>query len=119
MTYQYEQPINNFIALSSNEAKTWSCLFIVYLNYFYCIQLNEAVLNFLLLYTKLGYLIPFIVLHYYSNIKPGLLNRQKFLVFQIILGFSFFGFMLNQYAILTGIAIFEELKLEQLDSELI
>nr|YP_009424213.1 hypothetical protein [Ulva flexuosa]AQS79878.1 hypothetical protein [Ulva flexuosa]ATP01436.1 hypothetical protein [Ulva flexuosa]AZP40209.1 hypothetical protein [Ulva flexuosa] len=119
MTYQYEQPINNFIALSSNEAKTWSCLFIIYLNYFYCIQLNEAVLNFLLLYTKLEYLIPFIIIHYYSSIKPGLLNKQKFWFFQIILGLALFAFIVNQYTILTVIAIFEEFKLEQLDSELI
>nr|YP_009183735.1 hypothetical protein [Ulva prolifera]ALN38265.1 hypothetical protein [Ulva prolifera]QZJ45958.1 hypothetical protein [Ulva prolifera] len=114
-----EQPINNFIALSSNEAKTWSCLFIVYLNYFYCIQLNERVLNLLLLYTKLEYLTPFIMIHYYSNIKPGLLNKQKLWFFQIILGLAFFGFIVNQYTILTAIAIFEEFKLEQLDSELI
>nr|YP_010003064.1 hypothetical protein JXX86_mgp22 [Ulva sp. TM637]AZP40088.1 hypothetical protein [Ulva sp. TM637] len=119
VTYQYHQPINNFIALSSNEAKTWSCLFIIYLNYFYCIELNETVLNFLLLYTKLKYLTLFIIIHTYSNIKPGLLNRQKFWVFQIILGLVFLGFAVNQYTILTVIAIFEEFKLEQLDSELI
>nr|YP_010437051.1 hypothetical protein NQY40_mgp31 [Ulva meridionalis]UTA96525.1 hypothetical protein [Ulva meridionalis]UTA96583.1 hypothetical protein [Ulva meridionalis] len=110
---------NNFIALSSNEAKTWSCLFIVHLNYFYCIQLNKTVLNFLLLYTKLEYLTPFIMIHYYSNIKPGLLNRQNFWVFQIMLNLLFLGFIINQFIILTIIAIFEELKLEQLDSELI
>ena len=119
LDYEYEQCIDNFIALSSNEAKTWSCLFIVYLNYFYCIQLNQTVLNFLLLYSKLQYLTSFIIIHYYSNIKPGLLNKQKFRLFQVILGLALFIFVLNQYTILTAIAIFEELKLEQLDSELL
>nr|WVH39686.1 hypothetical protein [Ulva dactylifera] len=119
ITYKYFEPIDNSIALSSNEAKTWSRLFIIYLNYFYCIQLNKTVLNFLLLYTKLGYLTPFIVIHYYSNIKPGLLNRQNFWFFQIILGLAFFGCIVNQYTILTAIAIFEEFQLEQLDSELL
>nr|AZP40183.1 hypothetical protein [Ulva compressa] len=119
LAYNYEQCIDNFIALSSNEAKTWSRLFIVYLNYFYCIQLNQTVLNCLLLYTKLQYLTAFIVIHYYSNIKPGLLNKQKFGLFQVLLSLALFTFVLNQYTILTAIAVFEELKLEQLDSELI
>ena len=119
LAYDYEQCIDNFIALSSNEAKTWSRLFIVYLNYFYCIQLNKTVLNCLLLYTKLQYLTAFIVINYYSNIKPGLLNKQKFGLFQVLLSLALFTFVLNQYTILTAIAVFEELKLEQLDSELI
>nr|AZT79235.1 hypothetical protein [Ulva compressa] len=119
LAYDYEQCIDNFIALSSNEAKTWSRLFIAYLNYFYCIQLNQTVLNCLLLYTKLQYLTAFIVIHYYSNIKPGLLNKQKFGLFQVLLSLALFTFVLNQYTILTAIAVFEELKLEQLDSELI
>nr|YP_009560619.1 hypothetical protein [Ulva compressa]ATP01494.1 hypothetical protein [Ulva compressa] len=119
LAYDYEQCIDNFIALSSNEAKTWSRLFIVYLNYFYCIQLNQTVLNCLLLYTKLQYLTAFIVINYYSNIKPGLLNKQKFGLFQVLLSLALFTFVLNQYTILTAIAVFEELKLEQLDSELI
>lgn len=113
------QPVDDFVVLSSNEAKTWSCLFIVYLNYFYCIELNKAVLDFLLLYAKMVYLIAFVVMHSYSNIKPGLLNKQKLWVFRKLVGFLLFFFILNQYTILTLIGIFEEFKLEQLDSELI
>nr|YP_009546838.1 hypothetical protein [Ulva expansa]AYO97760.1 hypothetical protein [Ulva expansa]AYP41038.1 hypothetical protein [Ulva expansa] len=117
----YQPTVDHFIALSSNEAKTWSCLFIVYLNYFYCIQLNQAALNFLLLYTKLEYWAVFIIINYYSNVKPGLFNKQQFWFFQTILGITLalFVFVLNQYTILTAIAIFEEFQLEQLDSELI
>ncbi len=118
-TYQYDLSKNHFLALSSNEAKTWSCLFIIYLNYFYCIQLNQAILNCLLLYTKLKYLASFIIIHYYSMIKPGLLNTQKLWVFQLLLTILLLSFIINQYTILTVIAIVEELKLEQLDSELI
>ena len=118
-TYQYGLSKNHFLALSSNEAKTWSCLFIIYLNYFYCIQLNQAILNCLLLYTKLKYLASFIIIHYYSKIKPGLLNTQQLWVFQLLLTILFLSFIINQYTILTVIAIVEELKLEQLDSELI
>nr|YP_010003100.1 hypothetical protein JXX85_mgp21 [Ulva sp. TM708]AZP40133.1 hypothetical protein [Ulva sp. TM708] len=121
VAYDYQLSADHFIALSSNEAKTWSCLFIVYLNYFYCIQLNQTALNSLLLYTKLEYLAVFIIIHYYSNVKPGLFNKQKFRFFQAILGITLvlFVFVLNQYTILMAIAIFEEFKLEQLDSELI
>ena len=118
-TYQYGLFKNDFIALSTNEAKTWSCLFIIYLNYFYCVQLNEAILSCLVLYTKLKFLAPFIIMHYYSKIKPGLLNAQKFCVFQIMLNFLFLSFIVNQYTILTAIGVFEEFKLEQLDSEVI
>nr|YP_009420532.1 hypothetical protein [Ulva pertusa]ASO76195.1 hypothetical protein [Ulva pertusa]ASO76236.1 hypothetical protein [Ulva pertusa] len=121
VAHDYQLSADHFIALSSNEAKTWSCLFIVYLNYFYCIQLNQTALNILLLYTKFEYLAVFIITHYYSNVKPGLFNKQTFRFFQAILGvtLTLFVFVLNQYAILTAIAIFEEFKLEQLDSELI
>nr|UCS09829.1 hypothetical protein [Percursaria percursa] len=110
--------IDDFIVLSSNEAKTWSCLFIVYLNYFYCIGLNKSVLNFLLFHAKLVYLVGFLFHHCFSLIKPGLLKKQNLLCLQALVLFLLL-FIVNQCTILMLIATFEEFKLEQLDSELI
>lgn len=113
----YEQPTNGFV-VQLNEAKTWSYLFMPCLNYFYSIELQFDKLIYLLFYTKLLYFICFIILHIYATMTPGLLKKQKYKLFLLLLKLLLVFFVVNIYLILILVSILEEYKLEQLDSEL-
>ena len=109
----------SFFTLSTNEAKAWFYLFIVYLSYFYCVELDKVILYYLLTYIKVTHVLIFIVVHSRGGLLPGLLKKS---VPTFVLTGSFLPLLtvlLNHHFFLVVIFSFKELQLEPLDSELI
>lgn len=112
-----KQP-SHFIVLSPNEGRAWFNLFIAYLSYFYCLEVDKTTLNNMLLYIKLINLCILTITQTYSVCIPALL--KKWAGNHLFISVAFITFLLSsKSAILILTASFEELQLEQLDSELL
>lgn len=106
------------LALSPNEGKAWFYLFIVCLSYFYCVEVDKSTLNSMLMYVKL---INFCIIAFaqtYSVFIPGLLKKWAGKHFFILMVFTV-SILLSKSVMYILITSFEELQLEQLDSELL
>lgn len=109
---------SHFLALSPNEGRAWFYLFIVYLSYFYCLEADKTTLNNTLMYIKLINFCILTIAQIYSVVIPGLLKRWARNHFFILIAFMVF-LLFSKSAILILTASFEELQLEQLDSQLL
>lgn len=109
----------SFFILSTNEAKAWFYLFMVYLSYFHCVELDKLVLYYLLTCTKMTYITIFVAIQCRGIGLPGLLKtRVPPLIFVGWL-LPVLSILLNQHIFLLAASSFKELQLESLDSELI
>ena len=109
----------SFFTLGANEAKAWLYLFIIYLSYFYCVELDKTTLYYLLASTKIYHVIIFIAAQIRGGVLPGILKTSTpILVFAGSVG-SVLTILLSQHSFLAVISSFQELQLEPLDSELI
>lgn len=108
----------HLLALSPNEGRAWFYLFIVCLSYFYCVEVDKSTLKCILMYVKL---INFCILAFaqtYSVFIPGLLKKWAGKHFFILMA-STVILLLSKSVMYILITSFEELQLEQLDSELL
>ena len=113
-----EKQVEHPLALSPNEGKAWFYLFIVCLSYFYCVEVDKSTLNSMLMYVKL---INFCIIAFaqtYSVFIPGLLKKWGGKHFFILMVFTV-SLLLSKSVMYILITSFEELQLEQLDSELL
>ena len=109
---------SNFLALSPNEGRAWFYLFIVYLSYFYCLEVDKITLNNMLFYIKCVYYCILTTAQIYIVLIPGLF--KKWARGHLFILAAFIAILLfSQSAIFILIASVEELLLEQLDSELL
>ena len=106
------------LALSPNEGKAWFYLFIVCLSYFYCVEVDKSTLNSMLMYVKLINCCIIAFAQTYSVFIPGLLKKWGGKHFFILMVFTV-SFLLSKSVMYILITSFEELQLEQLDSELL
>lgn len=112
-----KQP-SHFLALSPNEGRAWFYLFIVYLSYFYCLEVDKTTLNNTLIYINCVNYCILAAVQIYIVLIPGLFKkwaRGNFFILAAFIAVLLF----SQSAIFLLIAGFEELLLEQLDSELL
>lgn len=108
-----------FFSLTTNEAKAWFYLFILYLSYFHCVELNKIILYYLLTYTKIVHVIIFIIGQSWGIFLPGLLQMNGLRVIFVVLLFPLVTAVFNQQLFLLVVSSVKELQLEPLDSELI
>lgn len=113
-----ENKVSNFFAISPNEGKAWFYLSIVYLTYFYCLEIDKATLKNILIYVKHIYFCILIIIQIYSLYIPSQLSKSAKNHLFILSGFIII-LLLSKSSIIILTAIFEELQLEQLDSELL
>lgn len=113
-----DKQCNNLLALSPNEGRAWFYLFIVYLSYFYCLEVDKTTLSNMLVYTKLVYFCILTIFQVYSTFTPGLLKKWTANSFFILIAVTCI-LVFSQSGALILIASLEELQLEQLDSELL
>jgi hypothetical protein len=109
---------SDLFVLSRNEGRAWFYLFIIFLSYFYCLEVDKATLNTMLMYTKRIHFCILIISHIYSVFTPGLFKKRTGNNFFILMLFMAI-FTTGESAIFILASTFEELKLEQLDSELL
>lgn len=109
---------NYFLALSANEGRTWFYLFIVYLSYFYCLEVDKTTLSNVLMHLKRIYYCILIIIHIYSICTPGLFKKWTANYFFILIAVVLV-LLLSPFAVFILITSFEELELERLDSELL
>ena len=129
-TFLEPEPLSNFksncqekqaehpLALSPNEGKAWFYLFIVCLSYFYCVEVDKSTLNSMLMYVKLINCCIIAFAQTYSVFIPGLLKKWGGKHFFILMVFTV-SLLLSKSVMYILITSFEELQLEQLDSELL
>jgi hypothetical protein len=116
--FNLDKQCNDLFALSRNEGRAWFYLFIIFLSYFYCLEVDKTTLNTMFMYVKLTNICILIISHIYSTCIPGLFKKRMGNHFFILMSFMVI-FMAVKSAIFILASIFEELKLEQLDSELL
>jgi hypothetical protein len=107
--------------ISINESKSWSCLFLNNLGYFYCLQLQPVYLNFIINYNCLSYTLLYNLTHIYSLVLPGLLKYQKIYAWFILHILIYILTLLqfdNHCLFLMFLTFKQELNLEPIDSEL-
>lgn len=109
---------SDLLALSRNEGRAWFYLFIVFLSYFYCLEVDKTTLNTMLMYIKLINFCILIITHIYSAIIPGLFKKWAGNHFFILMLFMAI-FTASKSSIFILASSFGELELEQLDSELL
>lgn len=110
--------LNRFLVLSPNEGRAWFNLFIAYLSYFYCLEVDKTTLNNMLLYIKVINFCILTITQTYSVCIPALLT--KWAGNHLFISVAFITFLLSsKSAIFILTSSFEELQLEQLDSELL
>lgn len=107
-----------FLALSPNEGRAWFYLFIVYLGYFYCLEVDKTTLSSMVMYIKLIYFCILTITQIYSVAIPGLLKKWAGNFFFLSVAFTVI-LLFSESAMFILTASFEELQLEQLDSELL
>jgi hypothetical protein len=112
-----KQP-SHFLVLSPNEGRAWFNLFIAYLSYFYCLEVDKTTLNNMLMYIKLINLCILTITQTYSVCIPALLKKWAGNHFFISVGLMTF-LLSSKPAIFILTASSSELQLEQLDSELL
>lgn len=112
-----EKPVH-LLTLSANEGKAWFYLFLSCLSYFYCLEVDKSGLSNVLAYLKLMDLSILVLVHIYTVCIPGLLKKwveNYFFICMVII----IILLVSKPSILLLAASFEELQLEQLDSELL
>jgi hypothetical protein len=112
-----EQP-SHFLVLSPNEGRAWFYLFIAYLSYFFCLEVDKTTLNNMLMYIKLINFCILTITQTYSVCIPALLKKWVGNHFFISVVFIIF-LLSSKSAMFILIASSSELQLEQLDSELL
>ena len=111
-----DKPRSDLFALSRNEGRAWFYLFIMFLSYFYCLEVDKATLDTMLMYTKLTHFFFLIISHIYNAFVPGLFKTSNhFFILMLFMAI----FTVANSAVFILASTFEELKLEQLDSELL
>jgi hypothetical protein len=115
---ELDKQASDFLVLSPNEGRAWFNLFIAYLSYFYCLEVDKTTLNTMLMYIKLINFCILTITQTYSVCIPALLKKWAGNHFFILVGFMTF-LLSSKSAIFILTASSEELQLEQLDSELL
>ena len=117
-SFGLDKPPSHFLALSPNEGRAWFYLFIVYLSYFYCLEVDKTTLNNMLIYINCVNYCILTTVQIYIVLIPGLFKKWARGLFFVLAAFIAV-LLFSQSAIFILIAGFEELLLEQLDSELL